>query len=351
MNNTKKILFMGSLPTYPRDEQRPLADQEIPFGRACEGMGTIAARRGHTILLSDDHPASADFHVMQGIIAHARQNPGASIRVEIHRPEGSPPIYEDVPSNITVERCFHPDAGHVSYGTIIPNLAALDASDALVVIGGHLTVKLIGQVAADKEKPVLAIPSFGGTAAEIYESLRYTYRAQLGKRFDDLALLRSVWRDGSAERALDLVDLLVRDGTEVVPHSYFLSYRWVDSSIADHVEVLLHRAHRAIHRDESIFQAGVDLSDVVKSLIDSSDTFVALWNDQYRKSNWCPQELEYALQRQASGRTPRRIVLLMLDDTEPPLRVITRLHLMGRERPERELAIRRLIEQEAEPAG
>lgn len=349
MKTTKKILFMGSLPTYHRDEHRALADQEIHFGRACQGMGTIAAQRGHTVLLSDDHPASADFHVMQGILAHARQSPGASIRVEVHRPEGSPPIYEDVPSNVTVQRCFHPDAGHVSYGTIIPNLAALDASDALVVIGGHLTVKLIGQVAADKEKPVLAIPSFGGTAAEIYESLRYTYKAQLGKRFDDLSLLRSVWQEASAERALDLVQLLARDGVEMAPHSYFLSYRWADSGIADHVEVLLHRAHRAIHRDESIFQAGVDLSDLVKSLIDSSDTFIALWNVNYSQSNWCPQELEYAVRRQAAGRAPNRIVLLVLDDTEAPLRMITRLHLAGRERSERELAIRKLIEQEPEP--
>jgi hypothetical protein len=252
---------------------------------------------------------------------------------------------------ISVEHCFHPDAGSVSYGTLIPNLAALEASDAVVLVGGRLTVKLIGEIALDKERPVLAIPSFGGTAAEIYEALKYAYKARLPAHYDKISLLRSVWRDDSAERALDIAELLADNETEVAAHSYFLSYRWANSSLADHVEVLLRRACRPVNRDESIFNVGINLSDLVQSLIDNSDTFIALWNSDYRESEWCPQELEHALRRQAAGKSPRRVVLLLLDDTEPPLRAVTRLHMSGRERTERELSIRRLVEQEIDAEG
>jgi hypothetical protein len=235
MKSARKILFMGSLSTLNREDERELAEQELHFVRACMAMGALAAQRGHCLLLADDHRSSADYHVMQGVIAHAQQNPHAVIRVEVHRPEGAMPIYQGVPKNISVEHCFHPDAGSVSYGTLIPNLAALEASDAVVLVGGRLTVKLIGEIALDKERPVLAIPSFGGTAAEIYEALKYAYKARLPAHYDKISLLRSVWRDDSAERALDIAELLADNETEVAAHSYFLSYRWANSSLADHV--------------------------------------------------------------------------------------------------------------------
>lgn len=100
---------------------------------------------------------------------------------------------------------------------------------------------------------------------------------------------------------MDLGKVLAKNKSAAAPHSYFLSYVWENSEFADHVEVLLYRFRRAVNRDERIFAAGVDLSDVVKSFIDESDTFIALYNERYTKSTWCPQELAYARGRQAKG--------------------------------------------------
>ena len=179
---------------------------------------------------------------------------------------------------------------HGGWELCIPNLAALDASDVMITLGGRLTVSLMGQLAADKERPVLAIPSFGGTSTEIYESLKFTYRRNLKDGYHELSLLKSPWRDGFAEKVMDLGKVLAQNKSAATPHSYFLSYVWENSEFADHVEVLLYRFRRAVNRDERIFAAGVDLSDVVKSFIDESDTFIALYNEQYTKSTWCPQE-------------------------------------------------------------
>jgi TIR domain len=341
-----KILFMGSIPTFQRTETREITDQEQPFARACAQMGYAAAARQHTILISDNHPASADYHVLDGVLKFIGDAPNQKAHVEVNRPEGSELVFDRLPSNVVVSYRFHPDFEHVWHGTLLPNLAAVDASDVMITLGGRLTVRLMGQLAADKERPVLAIPSFGGASTEIYESLKFAYRRLLKDRYHELSLLKSPWRDGFADKVMDLVKILSHNKSVTAPHSYFLSYVWEDSEFADHIEVLLHRFRRAINRDESIFAAGVDLSDVVKSFINESDTFIALYNERFHKSTWCPQELEYARNRQAKGLNPKRVVLLMLDDAEPPIRFSNMLRQAAGDRSERELSIRRLVEEE-----
>jgi hypothetical protein len=341
-----KILFMGSICTFPRNETRELTEEEKPFAQACEQMGYEAAARKHTILISDNHPSSADYHVLNGVLKFIDEAPDRKCQILVNRPEGSELVFDRLPANVAVSYRFHPDLEHVWHGTLIPNLAALDASDLMITLGGRLTVSLMGQLAADKERPVLAVPSFGGSSAEIYESLKFTYRRVLKDRYHDMALLKSPWRNGFAEKVMDLGKTLAKNKSTATPHSYFLSYVWENSELADHVEVLLYRFRRAVNRDERIFAAGVDLSDVVKSFIDQSDTFIGLFDARYTKSIWCPQELAYARNRQAHGLKPARVVLLMLDDTEPPIQFTNLLRQGGHDRAQRELSVRRLVEEE-----
>jgi TIR domain len=342
-----KLMLMGSLPTYDPSETRELTDQEAPFARACEELGYTAAARRHTVLIGSDQVWSADHHAVRGVLRYAGEGGDRSAEVWINRSEGAKRIYDALPANVKVVYKVHTDFDSLLHGGLIPNLAALDTADVLITVGGRLSVKLMGQIAADREKPILAVPSFGGTSVETYESLKWTYRGLLKDHFTDLSFLRSAWQEGSAARVLDLAESLARNCCGEPPHSYFLSYVWGNSSFADHVEVLLHRFKRAVNRDESMFGAGTDLSDVVRSLIDVSDTFIGLWDAKYEKSTWCPQELAYALKRAARGLKPRRVVLITLDDTEPPLQFFTKLRLDGRERGLRELAIRKLVEEEA----
>ena len=86
----------------------------------------------------------------------------------------------------------------------------------------------------------------------------------------------------------------------------------------------------------------------MKTFINESDTFIGLYNERYTRSTWCPQELAYARNRQAKGLKPRRVVLLMLDETEPPIQFTSLLRQSGRDRMQRELSIRRLIEEECD---
>ena len=345
-----KLLFMGSIPTFRFDEQREVSEQEVPFTHACQDMGFQAARNGHTVLLANEHPSGADMYVAKGIAEFAAENPDKQVAVEVNRPEGSELIFSDLPENISVERRFHAELDRTVYGhgTLIPCLAALDASDVLVAAGGKLTVRLMGNIAADRDKAVLAIPTFGGSSAELYDRLKYLYKSAFKEQLSDLSVLQSVWTPDAGERTIALAETLAAKGGDTSAHSYFVSYTWDESHVADHIEVLLQRNRRAVNRDESIFAAGADLSDVVKSLIQESDTFIGLWSERFKKSTWCPHELEYALNRMSNGLRPHRVILITLDDTEPPIRFVGKLRLPGADREQRDLSIRRLVEEETD---
>ena len=344
-----KILFMGSIPTFEREDARDVLDQESPFVRACDDMGYAAARRGHTVLISDNHVSSADLYVAKGVSRFAAENSHQEAYIEINRPEGSEITHDDLPKNVLIKRFFHSSMDSSKHGTgLLPNLAAMDACDTFIAIGGKLTVRLMGNIAADRDKGVLAIPAFGGSSAELFDRLKFLYRSASKERPEDLAVLHSVWLPESGEKILDLAEALATQSTKPQHHSYFISYTWNESALADHIEVLLQRNQRIVNRDESIFRAGVDLSDVVKSLIQQSDTFIALWSERFKSSTWCPQELEYALNRQSKGLKPERVILLSLDDTEAPIRFTGKLHLPGDSREKRDLSMRRLIEEESD---
>ena len=344
-----KFFFMGSAPTFRRSEQRELSAQEKLFADACLGLGRIAAERGHTVLVADEHPASVDYNVVQGVIAYVNGGPDRSAHIQINRPEGAELVFENLPDQITVERLFHAelDRSPRGIGTLIPNMAALEACDALVMIGGKDTARIVGLLAANQDRRLLAIPAFGGAAEEIYDRLKHYYKHTLTNSYQALSALRSAWTETSAEGTVGIAEDLVNREKVNAPESYFISYTWAESHAADHIEVLLRRFGRAVNRDEPLFDAGSDLSDVVKSMISESDTFVGLWSQRFKDSTWCPHELEYARNRQSNGEKPRRVILIALDETEVPIRFTGNLRLAGAERRDRELSIRKLMEEES----
>ena len=346
-----RVVFMGAIPTYNWNEERELSEQEEPFVKAAHDLGYTAAERGHTVVLGDDHRASADWWVMDGIKAFVAENPDQRVDVLVNRAEGSRKIFGDAPGQITIRRKFHTEVDRALGGSwsLIPNLAALDAADVAIMIGGGTTTRLMGNIAADRGEGVVAIPSFGGSAFELYGRLKYTYRAKVGEDHPGFAALNSIWSDTSASAIMDFAEVLCDNTPAEPPHSYFMSYTWTTSAIADHVETLLLRHGRRVLRDETMFAAGEDLTGSVKTLISEADTYIALYNKEFTASSWCPGELAFATERKRRGMKPSRIVCLAVDTYDPldlPTQHVGNLWKPGKERAERDLAVRQLLEQE-----
>lgn len=132
-------------------------------------------------------------------------------------------------------------------------------------------------------------------------------------------------------------------------HTYFVSYSWADCAVADHVELLLLRNQRRVNRDETDIRAGGGLTESIRSLISKSDTFLALISEDYATSRWCPDELSFALERQAQGVRPRRVIPLRLDlfeGNELPISLTDVLWLESTSRIHRSSAVSKVINEE-----
>jgi len=339
-----RIFFIGSIPDHEANTGKDCSEKHHDLINAARQLGSKAVARGHKVLIGSDSPNTIDKYIMEGILDYCKIK-GNTANIEIHRPEKSKAIFTKVPENLTISRIDYESDTGVELKWVVSHVRALDSCDIVILLGGGKSTKLIGNIAADRQIPVISIPTFKGTATIIYEKLRYYYKNILSEK-SDLSILTQEWGETSAEKIIGLAETLYSHNRNVKPHTYFISYNWDDISEADNVEVLLLRNHRLVNRDERSLTPGTDLNDSVKLLIEESDTFLGLYSKNFKKSSWCPNELTYSLKRQKQGLNPKRVILIKLDDTDVPITFEGKLHQDGKDRNARELAILRLIKDE-----
>jgi phosphoribosylcarboxyaminoimidazole (NCAIR) mutase len=336
-----RLMFIGSIPGHVRGEDQALRPEHRPLLDAARELGTAAAEASHRVLIGSTSPWTIDFHVIKGVETFCKEHPDRVAHIEMHRPEGKPPIPSTYPSNLHFVPCVHHADPDSKWS--VAHARAADEADVIVAIGGSTNTRLVGHLAADRGKPVIAIPSFGGAGEELFHSVRYV----LAGMDVEAKTVLSAWNSGSARSIIRLAERILATTRSPSPHTYFLSYSWSDCAAADHTEALLRRQHRPVLRDEADLRAGGRLSKGVEALIEECDTFLAIWSPRYAQSSWCPQELEYSINLHHAGKKPNRIVLLVLEDHPRPLRLTDQLSLQGVDRNARELAMVRLIRGES----
>ncbi len=343
-----RLLFIGSIPGHrPGIGQKP-SESHTSFIEASREIGRAVAGTDHRILLGSASANTADFHIFQGVIAFCAEYPTACVHVELHYPEGDRPDFGKIPDNLHIlDFPYHADDSS-PHKWIIAHARAVDAADVVIAIGGGVSTRLVGNLAEDRGKPVVAIACFGGSAESVYHTVKHRYRVN-NDCASHIPFLTGAWRaNESADHIIRLASALLT-ASNPQPHSYFISYNWKNCQDADHIETLLRRENRPVLRDEVNVAAGSRLSAAIEALIGECDTFVGIWSDAYAASSWCPQELESAINLQHRGGKPARIILLVADSTPPPIRVTDNLRCQATTRNERELAITKLIRQEQGP--
>jgi hypothetical protein len=340
-----RLLFIGSLPDHIPGTNQQILPEHHPLLEAASELGFAAALRGHTILVGSESPRTIDFYVMQGVLKACSEKPDQEFFVEIHRPEGTAAPYQSVPENLTISRIGYQQDSKPEFQWMVTHVLALDACDVCIVIGGGSSTRVIGYIAAERQKALLTVASFGGSAKLLWEKLKFVYKNHFGSSPAGDWLI-SEWSNRHANEIIGLAETFGRQKIQALPHTYFISYSWNDTAIADHVEVMLQRYDRIVLRDEKSIGAGQMLSEAVTTMINESDTFLAIYSKNFQESSWCPNELEYAKNRSLEHHKPERIILLTVDSTAPPLRFTDALRTSGANRPERELSIRKLLESE-----
>jgi hypothetical protein len=322
-----KIFIIGGASVPSGD---PDYDGQVNLLNACMArIGSDTVKKGHDLVACSPFPGSADFAAIRGAIGTLPQIERSAPSIEIHCPAEAnvlsamnaltgPQPYSDF------RLLTHPIAAgehgrpNWEYTWLLSQLAALQASHAVVAIGGKPAgpANLLLSLAITQSKPVLPLAFLGGAAAECLQALRWP--------LDDLFKDRvaSLYRPESADFALDLVEELAATRTATPkrgdPPRFFISYPRIRPAEADYIEMTLRRRSLDVYRDDRDFGAGRDLPHEVVDYIERSNVFVVVWCKEYACSPWCYDELEIALRRREEGKT--QLWIMCVDETRivPP---------------------------------
>lgn len=344
-----RVLVLGSLPNHVVGGGQPVLASHAPLFEAGRVLGWALASKGCRAIVGSASPRTIDPYVVQGYVDYCHENPDSEAHLELQFPDGENRLpeyrsYDKRPSNLHVLAFENHADSSSPHRWIVSHFRALRLADALLTIGGGVSTRLVGSYAASCQIPVLALNEYGGSSTEIYQLARHTYR-------EAVPVLGDTPTREAAGQVVSFLRSLTDSGSHRT-HSYFISYSWANCSTADTLEVLLRRFDRMIFRDEGRVKIGQRLPDQLAASIEVADTFVALWSERYRDSDWCPSELDYAIASKARSGRPSRIAVVELDDTLPPLLATSLLRIKAdsphplEARDSLELGVRRMIEQE-----
>lgn len=327
-----RILVAGSKRSI-KDDQRI----HSWFDDLAASIGHFIADTGHTLLLESDEEITFDYHALHGALKASE-----SVDVEVHRLRSLKRAYKHLRAA---------NLRQIGYGDppvrlkkedrrLWARVGAVAASDVVLIMGGATGTETFGSAATDLRVPLVAIPEFKGAALDWFDRCVVCYQQQ--PELQDLlgAVEQPSKTPDSAEAIVQFAELLAKK------HGYFLGYAHEDREAADHLEVLLRRNNRVVFRDEARLRFGDVFERDIEQQLRRSDTYVGLWSRSFAASEWCEKELNWALKLQLKRRRPRRVHLVLLDDTPLPNDYSSVLHAPGKDRDAQVSSVHRILDQE-----
>jgi hypothetical protein len=170
-----RVLIVGSTHGKVNESMRDA------FIEACRELGAALARARVEIVIGSDSVDTADRYVLEGVATVEGQH-----RVWILRPDSEETPFAEQTAALgkRVEFIYKRLRGPWSAGRV----PQIQAADAVLLIGGAGGTLTSGYVAPALERPVLAIASFGGAAAELWPHLEpyYNRLGELSHRVGNL---------------------------------------------------------------------------------------------------------------------------------------------------------------------
>jgi hypothetical protein len=132
------------------------------------GAELAKAGFGLVVYFSDDD--SLEPHVVTGYVAALNDQSGGSIHVRYAESQRGKVRFKEEKDrrDLFDYQLFPGDDWEMPF---YRSLAAAEGVDALLLLGGHTSTLIAGQIAVARQLPVLAIDEFGGSAAKIWNQL------------------------------------------------------------------------------------------------------------------------------------------------------------------------------------
>lgn len=193
-----KVLIVGS---YNFSES---IHSEEEFAEACRNLGEVLARNKHEIIVSSSKPHTADYYVVEG----ARRVKGRH-KLTIFRLQGFQQPFKD--SCDELKKNFDISFRKANGDWAAARVPQVVTCDAIILIGGQEKTAHVAHIAPALNRPVLAIPCFGGIAREIWEQLEPYYR-KIGIINDHGDHLIMDWNKDSADYSIKLLKKIKDSG-------------------------------------------------------------------------------------------------------------------------------------------
>ena len=313
-----KILVVGGITVK---SGAPEENSQIGIlNNAMSPCGIELSRRGHEILVCSPFPDAADYYVLNGISKSIADGTVSQASVSIYYPD-TPLTFDKIKEISTTLGSAEfrkypcpPPSGPESleatqYSWLLAQLTALDASGAVIAIGGRPSgsLSLLLHLADARGKAVIPLTVLGGTALDYYNAHFWHLKDQLAEGLSVLAEI------DFAPRLNEIMDSILIGKGPKGQGTFFISYARARPSEADYVETLLRRRNFTVFRDEKDFEPAADTqADIIKN-IKKADVFIAIWCKEYACSPWCADELEMAINRHADEKTA--LWIFCVDDT------------------------------------
>jgi hypothetical protein len=163
---------------------------------AAETLGAALARAGFRILVYSSGPGFLESPIVKGYAA----SPDAREKsIQIRYPlDGTPPQFPEQPKQ---GRLFDPRPDHIQNWETSFYLS-LNEVDGIVLAGGGDSTLIAGMVALGHRLAVVTLPSFGGTASDVWKAL--TPGRDLVS-VEERAEMAAPWSSGMAERCATML--------------------------------------------------------------------------------------------------------------------------------------------------
>lgn len=307
------------------------------FDELARSIGSAIAHYHHTLLVESDDPITADYQVVDGIIASK-----AHVDIEVHRLFSLP---------LAFKSSSHTGMQNIGYSeppskleTVDPRLwarvGAVAGADVVLLLGGDTGTNTFGSIAIDLRIPMVAIPSMGGAAQSWFNQCLPCYKS----RPELQHLLNAIHcpddRQDAGERIVQFAELYAKK------QAYFLGYAHENFTEADYVEVLFRRKDRVVFRDEARLRLGTQFELDIERQLRCSDTYIGLWSTSFADSDWCLKELRWAINMQREARRPRRVHLILLNQRPLFEEFASQLHAPGSTRESLLASFHRIVDEE-----
>ncbi len=199
------------------------------FVSACKDLGASLAKAGHTIVVVSDAENTADRHVVFGA-----NSSGERAKVVIINPErGAAPFDRDREQLTNLDISYRVSRGPGAVGRIRQILEA----DGVITIGGGRGTAQLGYTAPALERPVLAIPAFGGASRDLWDEF-------VDQDLERLNFYRPSFLDGkvptlSQQWDAPKADLVVEVMEELVKQNPYSKQRIVPQAVIIIFQLLL----------------------------------------------------------------------------------------------------------------